>query len=88
MPLPRRAKTLDNVLRQCPQPRRRRRRLITYLSSGEQLKYVLQIHYKASNNRAEYEALIHRLRVAVSLGIKRLLAFGDSKVITEQVDKE
>jgi hypothetical protein len=36
----------------------------------EQLKYVLQIHYKASNNGAEYEALIHRLRIAVSLGIK------------------
>jgi ribonuclease HI len=28
---------------------------------GEQLKYVLQIHYKASNNDAEYEALIHGL---------------------------
>jgi ribonuclease HI len=55
---------------------------------GEQLKYVLQIHYKASNNGAEYEALIHRLHIAVSLGIKRLLAFGDSKVIIEQVNKE
>jgi ribonuclease HI len=55
---------------------------------GEQLKYVLQIHYKASNNGAEYEALIHRLRIAVSLGIKRLLAFGDSKVVIEQVNKE
>jgi ribonuclease HI len=56
---------------------------------GEQLKYVLQIHCKASNNGAEYEALIHKLRIAVlSLGIKRLLAFGDSKVIIEQVNKE
>jgi ribonuclease HI len=55
---------------------------------GEQLKYVLQIHYKASNNGAEYEALIHGLRIAVSLGIKRLLAFGDSKVTIEQVNKE
>jgi ribonuclease HI len=55
---------------------------------GEQLKYVLQIHYKASNNREEYEALIHGLRIAVSLGIKRLLAFGDSKVVIEQVNKE
>jgi ribonuclease HI len=55
---------------------------------GEQLKYVLQIHYKASNNGAEYEALIHSLRIAVSLGIKRLLAFGDSKVVIEQVNKE
>jgi ribonuclease HI len=55
---------------------------------GEQLKYVMQIHYKASNNGAEYEALIHGLRIAVSLGIKRLLAFGDSKVVIEQFNKE
>jgi hypothetical protein len=48
---------------------------------GEQLKYVMQIHYKASNNGAECEALIHGLRIGVSLGIKRLLAFGDSKVV-------
>jgi ribonuclease HI len=37
---------------------------------GEQLKYILQIHYKACNNGAEYEALIHWLYIAVSLGIK------------------
>jgi ribonuclease HI len=55
---------------------------------GEQLKYVLQIHYKASNNNAEYEAMINGLRIAVSLSIKRLLAFGDSKVVIEQVNKE
>jgi ribonuclease HI len=56
---------------------------------GEQLKYILQIHYKASNNNgAEYEDLIHGLRTTVSLGIKRLLAFGDSKVVNEQVNKE
>jgi hypothetical protein len=55
---------------------------------GGQLKYVLQIHYKASNNSAEYEALIHGLHIVVSLGIKQLLAFGDSKVVIEQVNKE
>jgi ribonuclease HI len=55
---------------------------------GEQLKYVLQIHYKASNNGAEYESLIHGLQIAVSLCIKRLLAFGDSKVVIEQANKE
>jgi ribonuclease HI len=57
-------------------------------SQGEQLKYVLQIHYKASNNGAEYEALIHGLRIAVFLSIKRLLAFGDCMVVIEQVNKE
>jgi ribonuclease HI len=38
--------------------------------TGEQLKYVLQIFWKVSNNEAEYEALLHRLRLAASLGIK------------------
>jgi ribonuclease HI len=55
---------------------------------GDHLKYVMQIHYKASNNGAEYEALIHGLRIAVSLGIKRLIAYGDSKVVIDQVNKE
>jgi ribonuclease HI len=54
---------------------------------GDHLKYVLQIHYKASNNSAEYEALIHGLCIAVSLGIKRLIAYGDSKVVIYQVHK-
>jgi hypothetical protein len=36
---------------------------------GDHLKHVLQIHYKASNNGVEYEALIHGLCIAVSLGI-------------------
>ena len=36
----------------------------------KQLKYVLQILWQATNNEAEYEALIHGLRVAITLGIK------------------
>jgi len=55
---------------------------------GDQLKYVLQIHYKASNNGAKYEALIHKLRIAVSLGIKRLIGYGDSKLVIQQVSKD
>jgi ribonuclease HI len=54
---------------------------------GDHLKYVLQIHYKASNNGVEYEALIHGLRIDVSLGIKRLIAYGDSIVFIDQVNK-
>jgi ribonuclease HI len=37
---------------------------------GEQLKYVFQILFEISNNKAKYEALLHGLRLAVSLGIK------------------
>jgi ribonuclease HI len=54
---------------------------------SEQLKYVLQIFWKISNNEVEYEALLHRLRVAISLGIKRLLVYGDSAVVINQVNK-
>src|SRR6185312_5469648 len=55
---------------------------------GEQLKYVFQILFKVSNNEAEYEALLHGLRLAVSLGIKRLLVYGDSLLVVQQVNKE
>ena len=37
---------------------------------GNKLKYVLQVHFAASNNVAEYEALIHGLRLAKELGIR------------------
>jgi ribonuclease HI len=55
--------------------------------TGEQLKYVLQIFWKVSNNKAEYEALLHGFRLAASLGIKRLLVYDDSAVIINQVNK-
>jgi ribonuclease HI len=40
-----------------------------------------------SNNEAEYEALIHGLRLAISLGIKRLLVYSDSAMVINQVNK-
>jgi ribonuclease HI len=54
---------------------------------GEQLKDVLQIFWKVSTNEAEYETLLHGLRLAISLGIKRLLVYGDSAVVINQVNK-
>ena len=49
---------------------------------------MLQILFKVSNNEAEYEALLHGLRLTVSLGIKRLLVYGDSLLVVQQVNKE
>ena len=58
---------------------------VLFISPDEkQLKYVLQILWPATNNKAEYEALLHGLRVAVSLGIKHLLVYGDSSVVINQ----
>jgi ribonuclease HI len=48
---------------------------------------VLQIFWKVSNNEAKYEALLHGLRLAASLGIKRLLVYGDFAVVINQVNK-
>jgi hypothetical protein len=36
---------------------------------GESFKYVLQMHFPATNNAAEYEALLHGLRIATTLGM-------------------
>jgi ribonuclease HI len=55
---------------------------------GEQLKYALQLLFSASNNAAEYEALIHGLNIAISLGIKRLMVYGDSLVVLSQINKD
>jgi ribonuclease HI len=55
---------------------------------GEQLKYALQLSFPASNNAAEYEALIHGLNIVISLGIKRLMVYGDSLVVTNQINKD
>lgn len=38
-----------------------------------------------SNNTAEYEALLHGLRMAVSMGIQRLEVRGDSNLAISQV---
>jgi ribonuclease HI len=57
--------------------------ILFILPQGDHLKYILQIHYKESNNGAEYEALIHGLRIVVCLGIKQLIAYNDSKVIID-----
>src|SRR6266540_4181315 len=56
--------------------------------TGERLKYVLQIHFPASNNAAKYEALLHGLHIAISLGIRWLAVHGDSKLVVNQVQKE
>jgi ribonuclease HI len=56
--------------------------------SGDQVKYMVHLEFKATNNMAEYEALIFGLSVALSLGIHQLLVKGDSQLIIKQVRGE
>jgi ribonuclease HI len=48
------------------------------------LRYVLQIHFAASNNVVEYEALVHGLKVSKDIGIRRIMCFGDSDLVIQQ----
>jgi ribonuclease HI len=55
---------------------------------GDKLLYVLQIHFCASNNVAEYEALVHGLKLAKEIGTRRILCFRDSDLVVHQVSGE
>jgi ribonuclease HI len=54
---------------------------------GKHLRYVLRLHFPASNNVAEYEALVNGLRIAIELGVRRLDAHGDKQLVIDQVMK-
>jgi ribonuclease HI len=54
---------------------------------GKHLRYVLRLHFPASNNMAEYDALVNGLRIAIELGVRRLDACGDSQLVIDQVMK-
>src|ERR1043165_3593260 len=54
----------------------------------DEMRYVLQIHFPATNNEAEYETLLYGMRMAISLGVRRLMVFGDSDLVINQVMKE
>jgi ribonuclease HI len=54
---------------------------------GKHLHYVLRLHFPASNNVAEYEALVNGLRSTIELGVRRLDARGDSQLVIDQVMK-
>jgi ribonuclease HI len=54
---------------------------------GKHLRYVLRLHFLASNNVAEYEALVNGLCIAIELGVRCLDARGDSQLVIDQVMK-
>jgi ribonuclease HI len=46
----------------------------------EHMRYAVRLHFPASNNMAEYEALLCSLRITIETGIKRLDVRGDSQL--------
>jgi ribonuclease HI len=53
---------------------------------GDKLKYVMWMSFlHISNNEAQYEALLHGMRMAKTCGATRLRIFGDSNLVVHQV---
>src|SRR3954469_3913146 len=56
---------------------------------GTKLRYVLLINFSnAYNNEAEYEALLHELRMAKTCGATRLIIYGDSNLVVQQAMRD
>ena len=56
---------------------------------GTKFRYVLQINFSnASNNEAEYEALLHGMRMAKTCGATRLAIYGDSNLVVQQAMRD
>src|SRR3954466_9404164 len=63
-------------------------RVILTSPQGDKMKYVLRMKFRASNNEAEYEALIHGMRMSKIRGAMRLVIYSDSNLIVQQTMNE
>jgi ribonuclease HI len=56
---------------------------------GDKMRYILRMRFSnLSNNEAEYEAVLHGMRMAKACGATRIKIHGDSNLIAQQVMKE
>jgi ribonuclease HI len=51
------------------------------------MRYIIWLHFPASNNVIEYEALVTGLQIAIELGVRHLDVRGDSQLVIDQVMK-
>ncbi|GJT14740.1 reverse transcriptase domain-containing protein [Tanacetum coccineum] len=61
-------------------------RLILTNPEGVEFTYAMRFTFEATNNEAEYEALIAGLRIAEQMGVKNLQAHVDSRLVANQVN--
>ena len=60
--------------------------LILTSSEGIDIEYALRFGFHASNNEAEYEAVIAGLNLAHSLEVNRLEVYNDSQLVVRQIE--
>ncbi|GKB05646.1 reverse transcriptase domain-containing protein, partial [Tanacetum coccineum] len=59
--------------------------LILTSPDGAEFTYALRFQFIASNNEAEYEALLAGLRIAAQMGVRNVQVSVDSKLVANQV---
>ncbi|XP_074323242.1 uncharacterized protein LOC141660177 [Apium graveolens] len=55
---------------------------------GFTIQQAITFAFRATNNQAEYEALLSGLRLAKSLGVRRLTIYSDSQIVVRQTSGE
>ena len=55
---------------------------------GDVLRYEVQLQFPATNNEAEYEAILTGLKTGKALGAKNLLLQSNSKLVIRQIKGE
>ncbi|RVW62087.1 Retrovirus-related Pol polyprotein from transposon 17.6 [Vitis vinifera] len=62
--------------------------LLLQSPTGEHLEQAIRLGFPASNNEAEYEAILSGLDLALTLSGSRLLIYSDSQLVVRHVQKE
>ncbi|KAL0427869.1 UNVERIFIED_CONTAM: hypothetical protein Slati_2961700 [Sesamum latifolium] len=52
---------------------------------GEKLEYAIKLEFSASNNEAEYEALLAGGELALAVGAKKIIVYSDSQLVVNQI---
>ena len=55
---------------------------------GEHLEQAIRLGFLASNNEAEYEAILSGLALALALSVSKLRVYNDSQLVVKHVQKE
>lgn len=63
-------------------------RLVIIPAEGEKIEYAIKFDFTASNNEAEYEALIPDLQIRISSGDRDVTSKFESQLIVGQVSGE
>lgn len=60
-------------------------RVVMVPPTGEKVKLALKLSFWASNNEAEYEAVLSGIKAARSSGAAKVILYSDSQLVVQQL---